>query len=645
MQTTYDTPITARAATVSAGLEAVSQRLFTAAATSAAMPLPSPPAVLTADPDALLPHISLLPQIELREYLFVIFRHWRVPAVMVFVAAIVSATLGMAGQKTYSAVATIAMPNAGLAPQQVLAAAVSDSVLGQLVESGQFSHLQRSMQPLTAADLRAQVQVTSADNVVFSVAVRDSSAAGAALLANTLADKVVQYFAGFNLTPALRKQLADAGTSLQLLQAGTGTAQQTETFAALKVGLEQQRAALDVELEQQRAALDAERAALEAPRTALDAERAALEAPRTALDVGLEQQRAALDAERAALEAPRTALEVQRTELQAQRAAAEVPRTELQAQRAALEVPRTTLALQLAGLDAQRSDLEAQRAVLQAKYIALNAPGIEPAQFDALTQLIALRDRLAGNNQDALSGFGDFALALNLLGRIQNTLPMSVGISELNGVRTGALVASISSSVATTAVQFGRGSGYKEFIEMKAAYAAEAAPIEEKTAALNVQQIVLKAAIAASGPPIVAKDGEIALKNVEIAALAPPIDAKNVEITALAPPIAAKNLEIDAKKLKLAAKERELDAKKLELDAKKLELDAIQKKYDAAMASVVVPHGAAAVPDTWVEPNVRKNVLAATGAALALSLMLVFGYEYVWGRGLPGDTAVPVQMN
>ena len=637
MQTTYDTPITARAATVSAGLEAVSQRLFTAAATSAAMPLPAPPAVTTADPDALLPHISLLPQIELREYLFVIFRHWRVPAVMVFVAAIVSATLGMAGQKTYSAVATIAMPNAGLAPQQVLAAAVSDSVLGQLVESGQFSHLQRAMQPLTAADLRAQVQVTSADNVVFSVAVRDSSAAGAALLANTLADKVVQYFAGFNLTPALRKQLADAGISLQQLQAGTGTAQQTETFAALKVGLEQQRAALD-----------AERAALEAPRTALDAERAALEAPRTALEV-----------QRTKLQAQRAALEVQRTELQAQRTAAEVPRTELQAQRAALEVPRTELQAQLAGLDAQRSDLEAQVAVLQAKYIALNAPGIEPAQFDALTQLIALRDRLAGNNQDALSGFGDFALALNLLGRIQNTLPMSVGISELNGVRTGALVASISSSVATTAAQFGRGSGYQEFIEMKAAYAAEAAPIEKKTAALNVQQIVLKAAIAASGLPIMAKDGEIALKNVEIAALAPaidaknaeiaalapPIDAKNVEITALAPPIAAKNLEIDAKKLKLAAKERELDAKKLELDAKKLELDAIQKTYDAAMVSVVVPHGAAAVPDTWVEPNVRKNVLAATGAALALSLMLVFGYEYVWGRGLPGDTAVPVQMN
>jgi len=136
-----------------------------------------------------------------------------------------------------------------------------------------------------------------------------------------------------------------------------------------------------------------------------------------------------------------------------------------------------------------------------------------------------------------------------------------------------------------------------------------------------VQQVALKAAIAASGPPIVAKDGEIALKNVEIAGLATLIDAKKLELDAIQ------------------------NAKKLELDAKKLELDAIQKKYDAAMASVVVPHGAAAVPDTWVEPNVRKNVLAATGAALALSLMLVFGYEYVWGRGLPGDTAVPVQTN
>ena len=536
MQTTYDTPITARAATVSAGLEAVSQRLFTAAATSAAMPLPAPWAVTTADPDALLPHISLLPQIELREYLFVIFRHWRVPAVMVFVAALVSATLGMAGQKTYSAVATIAMPNAGLAPQQVLAAAVSDSVLGQLVESGQFTHLQRPMQPLTAADLRAQVQVTSADNVVFSVAVRDSSAAGAALLANTLADKVVQYFAGVNLTKALRMQLADAGISLQLLQAGTGAAQQTEKFAALKVGLA--------------------------------------------------QQRAALAAERAALEAPRTALV---------------------AQRAALEVPRTALALQIAGLDAQRSNLEAQRAVLDTKYNALNAAGMEPAQFDALMQLIALRDRLAGNNQDALSGFGDFALALNLQALALDIESVSIGSSEINGVRTGALVASIASSVARAAVQLGAGGGYQAFLKMNAAYKAEAAPIAEKIAALNVQQIALNAAIGASGPPIVAKDGEIALKNVEIAAIAPLIDAKMPE-----------------------------------LDANTVLNDAAMA---AVVAAVVVPHGAAAVPDTWVEPNVRKNVLAATGAALALSLMLVFGYEYVWGRGLPGDTAVPVQMN
>ena len=96
MQSTYDTPVTARAATVSNGLEAVSHRLFTAAAAGVALPLPAlaPRPAAVADPDA------LLPPLELRVYVFVIFRHWRVPAVMVFVAAIVSATLGMAGPKS-----------------------------------------------------------------------------------------------------------------------------------------------------------------------------------------------------------------------------------------------------------------------------------------------------------------------------------------------------------------------------------------------------------------------------------------------------------------------------------------------------------------------------------------------------------------
>jgi uncharacterized protein involved in exopolysaccharide biosynthesis len=72
-----------------------------------------PPA---ADPDA------LLPPIELREYLFVVFRHWRVVAVMVFVAALVSAGAGVFGAKTYSAVATIAVTDTRIQPQQVLAA-------------------------------------------------------------------------------------------------------------------------------------------------------------------------------------------------------------------------------------------------------------------------------------------------------------------------------------------------------------------------------------------------------------------------------------------------------------------------------------------------------------------------------------------
>ena len=146
---------------------------------------PSPPPA--ADPDA------LLPPIELREYLFVIFRHWRVIAVMVFVAALVSTSAGVFGAKTYSAVATIANTAGSISPQQVLAAGVSDETLNQLALTELFNHMQRPMQPLNAADLRRKVQITSADSVVFSIAARDSSAAGAALLANTLAELMVRH--------------------------------------------------------------------------------------------------------------------------------------------------------------------------------------------------------------------------------------------------------------------------------------------------------------------------------------------------------------------------------------------------------------------------------------------------------------------
>ena len=107
---------------------------------------PSPPPA--ADPDA------LLPPIELREYLFVIFRHWRVIAVMVFVAALVSTTAGVFGAKTYSAVATIANTAKSITPQQVLAAGVSDETLNQLALTELFNHMQRPMQGLKAADLR-----------------------------------------------------------------------------------------------------------------------------------------------------------------------------------------------------------------------------------------------------------------------------------------------------------------------------------------------------------------------------------------------------------------------------------------------------------------------------------------------------------
>ena len=73
-----------------------------------------------------------------------------------------------------------------------------------------------------------------------------------------------------------------------------------------------------------------------------------------------------------------------------------------------------------------------------------------------------------------------------------------------------------------------------------------------------------------------------------------------------------------------------------------LEIDARTARNAALKdAILVLPHGVAPVPDTWVEPNLRTNVLAATGAALALSLMLIFGYEYVWGGGLPGSRFGP----
>lgn len=69
--------------------------------------------------------------------------------------------------------------------------------------------------------------------------------------------------------------------------------------------------------------------------------------------------------------------------------------------------------------------------------------------------------------------------------------------------------------------------------------------------------------------------------------------------------------------------------------------DADKLARSRAVVLAVLPHGVAPVPDTWMEPNLRTNVLAATGAALALSLMLIFGYEYVWGGGLPGSRFGP----
>ena len=186
-----------------------------------------PPA---ADPDA------LLPPIELREYLFVVFRHWRVVAVMVFVAALVSAGAGVFGAKTYSAVATIEVTGKAISPQQVLAAAVSDKTLTQLALTDKFNHMQHPMQGLTAADLRSHVQVTSKDNVVFSIAARDSSAAGAALLANTLAELLVRQFAVAAFTAPELAELKAAGIDLQAMGSSPVGFNQTQ-LEALRVQL------------------------------------------------------------------------------------------------------------------------------------------------------------------------------------------------------------------------------------------------------------------------------------------------------------------------------------------------------------------------------------------------------------------------
>ncbi len=429
---------------------------------------PSPPPA--ADPDA------LLPPIELREYLFVIFRHWRVIAVMVFVAALVSTTAGVFGAKTYSAVATIANTAENISPQQVLAAGVSDETLNQLALTGLFSHMQRPMQPLNAADLRRQVQITSADSVVFSIAARDSSAAGAALLANTLAELMVRQFAAAAYSAPELAELKAAGIDLRAMgtsNIGFGSSQ----LEALRVQLEQ--------------AIPARR----------DAQLAPLKA----------QQEGAL----AALKA------------------------------------------QLASKQAnQGADITASRAL--ANRLAL------------LPELLELRKRLARRGTESVTPFGEALQVLGLAGQIlvsrapDNSSPpvVSINAGEFNGVRTGTLLDTIDSVVAAMAAKYDQN-----------------APSGQQANAL----LQIKGTLDAK---ILAYDTEVNALNAQIKALT-------------------------------------------------------EQNEVVKTAGMLLPHGVAPVPDTWVEPNLRTNVLAATGAALALSLMLIFGYEYVWGGGLPGSPFGP----
>ena len=423
---------------------------------------PSPPPA--ADPDA------LLPPIELREYLFVIFRHWRVIAVMVFVAALVSTSAGVFGAKTYSAVATIANTGGSISPQQVLAAGVSDETLNQLALTGLFNHMQRPMQLLNAADLRRQVQITSKDNVVFSIAARDSSAAGAALLANTLAELMVRQFAAAAYSAPELAELKAAGIDLRAMGS-----------SPVEFGSSQPEG-LRVQLEQE-------------------------------IPARRDAQLAALKAQLASKQA------------------------------------------------AQGADITASRAL--ANRLAL------------LPELLELRKRLARRGTESVTPFGEALQVLGLAGQIlvsrapDNSSPpvVSINAGEFSGVRTGTLLDTIDSVVAAMAAKYDQN-----------------APSGQQANAL----LQIKATLDAK---ILAYDTEIAQLKAQIAAL----DAQIAALTA----------------------------------------------RNEAVKATVLPHGVAPVPDTWVEPNLRTNVLAATGAALALSLMLIFGYEYVWGGGLPGSPFGP----
>ena len=212
------------------------------------------------------------------------------------------------------------------------------------------------------------------------------------------------------------------------------------------------------------------------------------------------------------------------------------------------------------------------------------------------------------------------ALLAALQNAPQSAPQASFGASEINGVRTGVLVASIDSVLAALVEQYVPGGSLQALLDLKAAYDAklaanqlELAPFVQQIDALDEQIATKVAEIATYAPQISAKNGEIEIKTGAI-------NSKNAEIATHAPRIAAVNAEIALREKQIAG-------------------------LTAVSAPLPVLHSVAAEPATWVEPNLRKNVVAATGAALALSLMLIFGYEYAWGGGLPGSSAVPARID
>ncbi|RLT54754.1 MAG: hypothetical protein DWI67_00250 [Chloroflexi bacterium] len=233
--------------------------------------------------------------------------------------------------------------------------------------------------------------------------------------------------------------------------------------------------------------------------------------------------------------------------------------------------------------DAQLGALKAQLASKQAKQGAdITASRALANRLALLPELLELRKRLARRGTESVTPFGEALQVLGLAGQILVSRAPDNSSPPVVSINAGEFSGVRTGTLLDT---------IDSVVAAMAAKYDQNAPSGQQANAL----LQIKATLDAK---ILAYDTEIAALNAQIAALDAQIEALDAQIAALA----ARN---------------------------------------AAVKATGLPHGVAPAPDTWVEPNLRTNVLAATGAALALSLMLIFGYEYVWGGGLPGSPFGP----